>query len=162
MFLDPWQDVGEIKYDSCGCADRMREGLEGEGAEIEWQTLERCVGASASRSGDASACAGRKGIFRCPLGMCDLCHGLLAEIRYATAGMFERDVHRRGRVRRVCPFLCTRESVGSAPNHSCWVLPLPMMHKAQALLGAHFRLERLARMTQGGLASSGLAHGIDT
>lgn len=148
MLLDPWQDVGEIKYDSCGCADRMREGLEGEGAEIEWQTLERCVRASASRSGDASASAGRKGIFRCPLGMCDLCHGLLAEIRYATAGMPKRDVNRRGRVRRACPFLCTRESVGSAPNHSCWVLPLPMMHLVQPFGRRSLLTRKTARMTQ--------------
>lgn len=58
MLLNPRQDVCEIEDSSCGCADRMRKWLEGEGAEIKWQALECRVGASVSGPGNASARAG--------------------------------------------------------------------------------------------------------
>jgi hypothetical protein len=46
--------------------------LEGEGTEIEWQALERSVGAALLGLGDSSASTGGESIFGSPLGVCDL------------------------------------------------------------------------------------------
>lgn len=39
MFLEPWQDIGEIEYSASRCTDWVLEWLEGEGAEIVWESL---------------------------------------------------------------------------------------------------------------------------
>ena len=35
VFLDPWQDVGQVKDGALGGADRVFEGLERDGAKVE-------------------------------------------------------------------------------------------------------------------------------
>lgn len=72
MLFDPRQDIGQVEDGSRWRADRMRKRLEGERAKIERQALEGRVRSTASSLTDTSACAGREGIFRGPLGMCDL------------------------------------------------------------------------------------------
>lgn len=72
MLLDPWQNICEVEECSCRRANRVCKWLEGEGAEIEWQALERGVGTTLLRLGDSGASTGRESIFGCPLGVCDL------------------------------------------------------------------------------------------
>lgn len=40
MLFQPWQDVDEVEYCSLGTADRVIEGLERYGAEVEGQAFE--------------------------------------------------------------------------------------------------------------------------
>ena len=55
MLLDPGQNVGQVEYGARWRADGVRKGLEGEGAEIEWQALERRMRTASSGLAYASA-----------------------------------------------------------------------------------------------------------
>jgi hypothetical protein len=52
MLLDPWQDVGEVKYGSAGRTDWVFERLKRYRTEIEGQSFEAC----ACYAGFASIC----------------------------------------------------------------------------------------------------------
>ena len=70
MFGKPWQDVVDVEDCAFKGTDGGFEGLEGEGAEIEWETFEGCVGNVGF--GETGASAGGVGIFRGPLAVGDL------------------------------------------------------------------------------------------
>jgi len=70
MFLQPGQDVGEVKRRSICCADRVGERLEGYCTKFEGETLKGASGALGLV--DPGACAGGVGIFGGPFGVGDL------------------------------------------------------------------------------------------
>lgn len=70
VFLEPGEDVGEVEDGAVARADGVGEGLEGNGAEVEGESLEGCAGDFGL--GYAGAGAGRVGIFGGPLRMGDL------------------------------------------------------------------------------------------
>ena len=64
MLFQPGQDICEVEDCAIIGADRMKEGLEGYGAEVEGKTFEG--GAICFILGDSGACAGRVGVFGGP------------------------------------------------------------------------------------------------
>lgn len=70
MFLEPREDVGEVENGSVGRADWVVEGLEGDGAKVEWKSLEGCAGDFGL--GGTGASAGGVSIFRGPFRVSDL------------------------------------------------------------------------------------------
>jgi hypothetical protein len=89
----------------------MREGLKGEGAEVEGQPSETGVRSSPPRFPYASACAGRICILRRPLGVCDLL-GIHVS-RFATTKVAEAE-EAWNIIRKAYPFLTSQESVASS------------------------------------------------
>lgn len=71
MFLDPREDVCQIEYGTVGGADRVRERLKGESAEIERQSLERSARYTAGLAGVGTG-RGPESVGARPFGLCNL------------------------------------------------------------------------------------------
>lgn len=72
MLLDPGQDVGEVEDGALRGADRVFEGLERDGAEVEGQALEAGARGGVGELACVGTSGGAEGIFGGPFAVRDL------------------------------------------------------------------------------------------